>query len=331
MDKIRFPYRSSSHLPMLHVIAESGSWEKYGLEVEYDNRISSRDAHERVLSGDVEFVGGNHISPYGHRARGDNWVYLGQAVNVVPGRVLAVRADSGINGIADLRGKKVGTRGSHPGLNDWLELKQHGLDVDRDEVEIVSQIEGSIDPVNPNAEDEDDPLWFWLRDRHVDAIFLDSAERFNAEKEPIVKTMELRPFPMIYFTTVSTSLRFAEKHPDIVERFLKGMIEGIHFFKTQPERTAQIIKERYDKLGALDDDVVRATQTCLAQALEPALLPSLAAIANVYEEGVRQDAEAKRVNPLELWDTHFIRKIADSGFIGELYGAAGSSVGRMRT
>ncbi|HXP95006.1 MAG TPA: ABC transporter substrate-binding protein [Candidatus Binatia bacterium] len=319
MDKIKFPYRSSSHLPMLHVVAESGSWEKYGLEVEYDKRISSRDAHAGVLSGDVEFVGGNHVSPYGHRARGDSWVYLAQTVNVVPGRVLAVRADSGINGIADLRGKKVGTRGSHPGLNDWLELKQHGLDVDRDDVELISQLEDSIDPVNPNAEDEDDPLWYWLRDRHVDAVFLDSAERFIAEKEPILKTIELRTFPMIYFTTVSTSLRFAEKHPDIVERFLKGMIEGIHFFKTQPERTARIIKERYDKLGTLDDDVVRATQATLADALEPKLIPSMAAIANVYEEGVRQDKEAKRVNPLALWDMHFIRQIDDSGFIENLY------------
>lgn len=319
MDKIKFPYRSSSHLPMLHVIAEAGSWEKYGLEVEYDKRISSRDAHERVMSGDVEFVGGNHVSPYGHRARGDSWVYLAQTVNVVPGRVLAVRSDSGITGIAGLRGKKVGTRGSHPGLNDWLELKQHGLDVDRDEIELVSQLEGSIDPVNPNAEDEDDPLWYWLRDRHVDAIFLDSAERFVAEKEAIVKTIELRPFPMIYFTTVSSSLRFVEKHPDLVDRFLKGMIEGIHFFKTQPERTAQIIKDRYDKLGPLDDDIVRATQSCLAKALEPKLLPDVAAIENVYEEGVRQDSDAKRVNPMALWDTHFIRRIDDSGFIDELY------------
>jgi hypothetical protein len=31
MDKIAFPYRSSSHLVLLHVVAESGAWEKHGL------------------------------------------------------------------------------------------------------------------------------------------------------------------------------------------------------------------------------------------------------------------------------------------------------------
>ena len=34
MDKISFPFRSSTHLPFLHVVAESGAWEKHGLDVE---------------------------------------------------------------------------------------------------------------------------------------------------------------------------------------------------------------------------------------------------------------------------------------------------------
>jgi len=61
MDKVQFPYRSDSHLPFLHVVAESGSWAKHGLQVEYDYFISSEDAHNNVANGSVEFVGGNHL------------------------------------------------------------------------------------------------------------------------------------------------------------------------------------------------------------------------------------------------------------------------------
>jgi hypothetical protein len=43
------------------------------------------------------------------------------------------------------------------------------------------------------------------------------------------------------------------------------------------------------------------------------------AIHNVYQEAVRQDADAKRVNPLSLWDFHYIRKIDDSGFADAFY------------
>ena len=74
VDKRQFPYRSATHLPMLHVIAESGVWEKYGLDVSYDKKITSVDAHDAVARGDIEFVGGNHVSTYGRRARGDDWV-----------------------------------------------------------------------------------------------------------------------------------------------------------------------------------------------------------------------------------------------------------------
>lgn len=58
MEKINFPYRSESHLPFLHVVGQSGSWEKHGLQVDYDKFISSADAHNNVANGSVEFVGG---------------------------------------------------------------------------------------------------------------------------------------------------------------------------------------------------------------------------------------------------------------------------------
>ena len=71
IDKVSFPYRATTHLAFLHVVGQSGSWAKHGLDVNYDWQISKSDAHKAVASGEVEFVGGNHISTYGKRARGD--------------------------------------------------------------------------------------------------------------------------------------------------------------------------------------------------------------------------------------------------------------------
>jgi ABC-type nitrate/sulfonate/bicarbonate transport system substrate-binding protein len=316
MDRITFPYRSATHLPLLHVIAESGAWEKQGLEVDYNRPISSSEAHAAVTSGDIDFVGGNHVSTYGRRARGDDWVYLGQTVNYVPGRTLIVRSDSGINGMADLRRKTVGTVGHHPGLNDWLFLKQHGLDVDRDEVELVQQkFSPTIDKANFMAEA---PLWHLVRDKVVDAVFICPPGTTQAEQAGL-KLIEIEPMPMIYFTTISTSMRLAEQRPELVERFLKGVIEGIHFFKTQPARSIDVIRNRYANEGILDETMAALTYKCLADAFEPKLYPTPQAIANVYVEGVRQDKDAARMTPMELWDLHFIRRIDDSGFVDQLY------------
>ena len=46
MDKIHFPYRADSHLRLLHVIEESGAWEKQGLDVEYNYCIDKDEAHK---------------------------------------------------------------------------------------------------------------------------------------------------------------------------------------------------------------------------------------------------------------------------------------------
>jgi ABC-type nitrate/sulfonate/bicarbonate transport systems, periplasmic components len=233
---------------------------------------------------------------------------------------LCVRPDSGINGIGDLFGKTVGTRGSHPGLNDWLYLKQRGLDVDRDDVELINQIKhkkGDMDPVK--GAEAAEPLYDWVKSKKVDAAFLTQPAAAFAKKAGM-KLIDIEPLPMIWFTTVSSSLKFVEKHPDLVERFLKGIIEGIHYFKTERDKSIKIIQTRYSKEGKLNKEFATLTYENIADNLEPKLVPAMQSISNVYQEALRQDKDAKKVNPLELWDTHYIRKIDDSGFVRNLYG-----------
>ena len=330
LEKISFPYRATTHLALLHVVGQSGAWEKHGLEVDYDWQISKTDAHAAVSSGEVEFVGGNHISTYGKRARGDQWVYIGQTQNTVQCK-LVVRPDSEINSVADLRGKRVGTRGSHPGLNDWLFLKQRGLDVDRDDFEFVRDYNGQgvaedvehLEGAEAEAAkgEEQYPLWTWVRNRHVDAAIVMSPGHYFAA-DAGMKIIDIDPLPMIWYTTVSSSLPFVEKHPDLAERFLKGLIEGTHYLKTHPEESIKIIEKYHTREGKLNRAQATFLYNEIAPAISPKLYPSMAAIANVYEASKRFDKDAEKVNPMELWDMHHIRRIDDMGFIKQLYGTS---------
>ena len=301
MDKVQFPYRSESHLPFLHVVGESGSWEKHGLQVEYDRFISSEDSHKNIANGIVEFVGGNHLSPYIRRPEGDKWVYLGQTVSLLNHRMV-VRPDSGINRVADLRGKKVASKGQHPGLNTWLFIKQNGL-----------LGECTLERVRGET-----PHWEAVRDGQADAAFVTPPADTFARRAGM-KVIEVGFLPMVWFTTVSTGLPFVEKHPDIVDKFLRGICEGIAYFKTHRAESIKIIKESYKDEGDLDEEAATHLYDELKIILQAKPYASIPAISNVYEISVEQNKAAEKTDPMALWDFHFLRRIDDSGFIDNLY------------
>lgn len=301
MDNIKFPYRSDGHLALLHVIHDSGSWEKHNLRVEYDNYIGPDEAHQAVAKGEVEFVSGNHCSPYAARLKGDRWLYLGQTINFYA-HFLIVRPDSKIEKIGDLRGKKIVARGHHPSSNNWLFLKQNGLDSDKGDCS-MKRLRG-VDLVE------------LVRKGEADACLLTAPSNVQAKRAGL-KVIDIPPLPMIHFTTLSTGTDFAAKHPDICERFLKGTAEGIHFFKTQKEKSTAILRNKLSE-EERDPEYVEAVYKELAQYLETSLYPSLEAIQNVFELALHDDPECAKVNPLSLWDMHYLRKIADEGFFDRL-------------
>ncbi|MGE5538504.1 MAG: ABC transporter substrate-binding protein [Gemmatimonas sp.] len=312
MDTVHFPYRSSSHLALMHVIAESGSWDRQGLRVEYDSKLSRDDAHKLVPTGHVEFTSGNHVSTYAARVRGDNWVYLGQTVS--NNRLaLITRPGSGIESLKDIRGKRFATKGRHPQLNDWLYLKQHGYDIDRDDVEFLKFGSASTDPEIQKIGKVEA-----VQKGLADLCFVSQPRRELAERIGL-KAIEIEPQPMIYFATVSTSLPFAQKHPELITKLLKGMLAGIAFFKSEREKTIQILIAKHKKEGDLDRDAATKLYDELAPNLEPKLYPSLQAIYNVYEEAKRQSKDAERIHPLALWDFHYLRELDDAGYIDSLY------------
>jgi ABC-type nitrate/sulfonate/bicarbonate transport system substrate-binding protein len=318
MDHIQFPYRSSSHLALMHVINESGAWERNGLKVDFDKIISRGDAHDLVPKGEVEFVSGNHVSTYAARAKGDTWEYLGQTVSK-NNLFLITRADAGINKLEDVRGRKFGNRGRHPGLNTWLYLKQAGLDADKDQVELITE-KREEDAAGAKTV-KGKSLLSMVADSDVDAAFVNQPRTEQARRMGL-KVIDIPTQDMIFFMTISSSAKMVTERPDVVKRVLKSVLEGIAYFKIHKDETIKILQAKHKKEGDLDLDMATKVYDDLAPRLEPKLYPSLAAVYNVYQEALKQDeknGDAAKVHPLALWNVNFLREIDDSGFINKLY------------
>jgi ABC-type nitrate/sulfonate/bicarbonate transport system substrate-binding protein len=318
MDHIQFPYRSTSHLALMHVINETGAWERNGLKVDFDKIISRGDAHDLVPKGEVEFVSGNHVSTYAARAKGDTWQYLGQTVSK-NNLFLITRPDAGINKLEDVRKRKFGNRGRHPGLNTWLYLKQAGLDPDKDEVELVTEVRDESPDGAKKVKGKS--LLSMVADSDVDAAFVNQPRTEQARRMGL-KVIDIPTQDMIFFMTISSSAKMVTERPDVVKRVLKSVLEGIAYFKQNRDETIKILVAKHKKEGDLDLDMATKVYDDLAPRLEPKLYPSLAAVYNVYQEALKQDeknGDAAKVHPLALWNVNFLREIDDSGFINNLY------------
>jgi ABC-type nitrate/sulfonate/bicarbonate transport system substrate-binding protein len=318
MDHIHFPYRSSSHLALMHVINESGAWERNGLKVEFDKIISRGDAHDLVPKGEVEFVSGNHVSTYAARAKGDTWQYLGQTVSK-NNLFLITRPDAGINKLEDVRGRKFGNRGRHPGLNTWLYLKQAGLNPDTDQVELVTEVRDESPDGAKKVKGKS--LLNMVADSDVDAAFVNQPRTEQARRMGL-KVIDIPAQDMIFFMTISSSAKMVAERPDVVKRVLKSVLEGIAYFKIHRDETINILMQKHNKEGDLDLDIATKVYDDLAPRLEPRLYPSLPAVYNVYQEALKQDeknGDAAKIHPLALWNMNFLREIDDSGFVNNLY------------
>src|SRR6266540_4966523 len=103
--EIRGFYRSHSHLPIWEVMDKAGIWEKVGLKVSFEFCNSSEVAEKALFGGEVDFVSGNHISPYLLVRRGKPIVSLTSPSNSVNDKLVA---GFSIKEVSDLRGKRIG-------------------------------------------------------------------------------------------------------------------------------------------------------------------------------------------------------------------------------
>jgi len=101
------------------------------------------------------------------------------------------------------------------------------------------------------------------------------------------------------------------------------MIEAIHFFKTRPQETREILQTHLAPLIGIEDPAdIAHLQEYWSPALSPKPYPHPLAIWNVYQLDTLKDDRSNFIGPMEIWDTSYLRDVDDSGFIDDLYGGA---------
>lgn len=299
--KIRGVYRSGSHLPIWEVLQEAGIWEKVGLDlVNFDYCAMPPDAERALFKGDIDFISGDHLTPYGLVAQGKPIVSIASPVN---GQNASVASREPMKSIQDLRGKRIADTpmegrdgGFHHGRgNHMMYLIRAGIDIKE-----VHWIE----------DESSDAQFEALKSGKADARFISgTGEKY---KEQGFHVLPLGPLPMINGPTLTTSYTVLQKKKGLGERLVKALVLGIHFAKTKRDKTEKI-------LGNLNRKKGESFQYRSLERMPKKPYPDPQGVINAYELGCIKSPQAKEVSALALWDLHYLRELDNSGFIDKLY------------
>ena len=118
------------------------------------------------------------------------------------------------------------------------------------------------------------------------------------------------------YTSVVVLRQTARKNPDLVERFLKCMVEGAYIFKTNKAKTLAALR-KYMK-GA-DEDILEESYQYTHATIDEAPHPYVAIVKGGLEMLSLQYPNAKQTDANLIVEPAFMKRIEDSGFIRGLY------------
>jgi len=300
-------FRSHSHLPIWEVMEKAGIWEKNGLKVSFEFCDSSEAAEKALFGGDVDFISGNHISPYLLVKRGKPIVCLSSPSNSVNDRLVT---DFAVKQVSELRGKRIGDTTlvdsiggyHHPRGNHMLYVLRAGLKLD--EVEWV-ELSESNDEFKAMQMDV-------LKTGKVDAIFVTgNTDKFE---QAGLHALHLDRLPMINGPTLTSTLTTLQNKEGLAERLVKAQVMGIHFARARRGETEEIL----DGLRRREPEC-RNVQYRSVSKLLPKPYPDHEAVANAYRLCCLKNPETEEQSPMALWDLHYLRARDNSGFIDKLY------------
>ncbi|HEX2229395.1 MAG TPA: ABC transporter substrate-binding protein [Candidatus Binatia bacterium] len=305
--EIRGFYRSHSHLPIWEVMEKAGIWEQNGLKVSFEFCNSSEAAEKALFNGEVDFVSGNHISPYLLVKRGKPIVCLTSPSNTTNDKLVT---NFPVRTLAELRGRKIGDTTlvdsiggyHHPRGNHMLYVMRGGLKLD--EVDFVELTE-SNDEFKEMQMDV-------LKSKKVDAIFVTgNTESFERAGMCV---LSLERLPMINGPTLTSTLTTLQRKTGLARRLVKAQVMGIHFARTRRGETEEILTELRRRVPQCKNVQYRSVSKLL-----PKPYPDHEAVANAYKLCCLKNPETEEMSPMALWDLHYLRELDNSGFIDELY------------
>jgi ABC-type nitrate/sulfonate/bicarbonate transport system substrate-binding protein len=206
---------------------------------------------------------------------------------------------------ADLKGKAIGVNrfGSSNDFAARLALTRLGLQPDRD----VTLLQLGSAAARLAA----------LQSRGIQGAILEPASLTVSRRLGFPELVDFSRLDVRYpLEGVAVSRSFARERPETVRRFLRGLVLGIHAFRTRPDDARQCIRTY---LKVEDPEVLATVYGYYSRLAEQKPYVPLEGVRVILDEVALRNPQARAAKPEDFVDTRLLKEIDDSGFIDRLY------------
>jgi NitT/TauT family transport system substrate-binding protein len=301
--KVAYPTTVGS-MAVIWVAKDARLFEKHGLEVELIYVAGSSKVVQAMLAKEIPISEIAIPAVIQANLAGADLVMLA-GPNHKPGQKIMVKPE--IKTPENLKGKKIGI--SRFGTSDDFLLRyilgQWKIQPDRDVA--LLQMGGSPE------------ILAGLGSRGIDGGMLASPLHLRAAKLGFSVLADLSTIGVDYQGAgVVTTRAYARENQDVVRRYLRAYVEGLHRFKTDKNFSLKVIG-KYTRIS--EADALEETYQHYAVKVMPKVpYPTTKGIQMVLDEIASRDAKAKNLSPAALIDVHYLNELEQSGFVKNLYG-----------
>jgi len=290
----------------LWVTREAGLFKKYNIDVELLYIAGGPPSLQALIAGDVAISFTAAGAVVAANLAGSDVVLLGTSIDSLPFELWSVPS---IKEPAQLKGTKLGVSriGATTDFVARYLLKKWGLQPDKD----VAIFQAGSGP----------QIFAALKGGAVQSgVSSIGFETLQAEADGYVRLADVSTSGLAYpFGPFAARQNFLKSHPDLVSRFMKAYVEGIHRYKTDKAfALATLEKYTRQKSSPAAERIYQIFATKYFKRVPEATGPG---IQTVLEELSATRTIPPGVTPQRFVESKFINELVATGFVDNLYKA----------
>jgi hypothetical protein len=301
MPSVRLAYRDEDRTPVIFCIKEMAQ-RHYGVNVEVILIKGTRD-YEAALFNDACDVIIEHLEYLYPAAAQGKKVTLFCAPSLARGLELVVPAE--VQNVQAFRGQNLAVRtsGRPHALVMWLRMM--GLENDM-KIQMVSDSE-----VGRWGQ------WKKVLNGECIATFMSDLYLPDALAAGL-KVLPVPDLPVVAHYAQACLSEFAREKSDLLRDYTKAVIHAVCLMILRKDEALEIVaQEPMKRMKITDGRELERQYDSIVKLLQLKPYPTPTAIANTFEIAAAEFGAAD-INPLTLWDLHWVKELDDNGFIDGL-------------